>query len=420
MEQAPSRKSHRYEISEAESRQLKAEYAQTMSMRAETAGSSVLHFFAQRALSIPGTLLGAPQVPDCRPVKERLTHWHFWWQAHFLDCALDASFRAHRHMDSSQATRWFERSQQILRGIRARNFGLYTNTFYDDMAWLALAVGRMNALSELLYGRGYMPAQDAGVQLFKALRRGATEHLGGGMFWSTDHDFKNTPATAPAALAFARAHQHDQARALVDWLQENLWDERRRAYLDGIKILSEQSQLEDSLFSYNQGPILSALLEIHGVGMPLPDKVQDHISALLEGIVEHFTEDFDVSDTERLRILRTGKDGDGGLFTGILVRYLAQVALSVNVRESSRSLAGDLVVHTAEVLWEGRREFDPTLPVNEAGIDVREIRGEPVVLFSPDILQHSSQTLVPGAPVELSSQLQGWMILEAAARVLEQ
>lgn len=121
---------------------------------------------------------------------------------------------------------------------------------------------------------------------------------------------------------------------------------------------------------------------------------------------------------ERVKILKTHGSGDGGLFTGILARYLAQVALSEAVTESVRERAGALVVQSAEILWDGRREFDPDLPLNERGIDVREIRGEPLVLFSTDITQHASDTLPAGAPVELSSQLQGWMMQEAAARVL--
>ena len=68
-------------------------------------------------------------------------------------------------------------------------------------------------------------------------------------------------------------------------------------------------------------------------------------------------------------------------------------------------------------MWDGRREFDPDLPMNELGIDPTEIRGEAVALFSPDVTRHISEVLKPAQPVDLSTQLQAWMVLEAAARV---
>ena len=92
-------------------------------------------------------------------------------------------------------------------------------------------------------------------------------------------------------------------------------------------------------------------------------------------------------------------------------------ASSPLLSDEARALASSLIYSTARALWEGRREFDPNLPMNELGIDPNEIRGKALVQFSPRFTQATSEALKPGAPVELSTQLQAWTILEAAARL---
>ena len=50
------------------------------------AAHSVRHLFARRSLRVPGTRLAAVALPA--PTSPR-SHWHYWWQAHYLDCLLD-------------------------------------------------------------------------------------------------------------------------------------------------------------------------------------------------------------------------------------------------------------------------------------------------------------------------------------------
>ncbi len=101
-------------------------------------------------------------------------------------------------------------------------------------------------------------------------------------------------------------------------------------------------------------------------------------------------------------VLTTHGDGDGGLFTGILVRYLALAAGEPRLAEETRHLARTMVTQTAEAFWSGR-----------APRVVR--RAEDVVVFSPHPLRPASTD--PSVVVELSTQLQAWMTLEAAAVV---
>jgi predicted alpha-1,6-mannanase (GH76 family) len=98
----------------------------------------------------------------------------------------------------------------------------------------------------------------------------------------------------------------------------------------------------------------------------------------------------------RTSILRCDGTGDGGLFTGILCRYLALAALDARLPEGTRTTAAELVGATAEAFWAGRRT-----------------QGGPI--FSVHAAQPASATYPAGAAVELSTQLQAWMVLEAAA-----
>lgn len=403
---------------------LTAEHRHTLEQRAGTATHSVLRLYTHRVMGIPGTLIGASQHPETRTRTQRLKTWNYWWQAHLLDAIVDAGHRAHRAGDPTTASTYISTGRALVRGIQARNYGSYPNDYYDDMAWLTLALERLNRLITLTEGSGDSALHAAANDLYPRLTRACTPHLGGGAFWSTAHDFKNTPATAPIALALARAHHYQQASDLLNWLDATLYDPAHSLYLDGIRITGgttrkPQTTLEKALYTYNQGPILGAYLALLDAGhaQALNHDPIDRITQLIAATDRHFGRDFPISNTENLRILATSGTGDGGLFTGILVRYLAEAALHPALDPNTRERARSLVLNTADIFWEGRREFDPDLPMNELGIDPNEIRGQAVALFSPNIEQHISDAVKPGTPLDLSTQVQAWMVLEAAAKI---
>ncbi|MDK6382953.1 hypothetical protein QP127_24265, partial [Citrobacter freundii] len=70
-------------------------------------------------------------------------HWHYWWQAHYLDCLVDAALRK-----NTKARR--ARIADTIRGIHVRNLRALTkNRYYDDKAWMALAISRAGELKKL-------------------------------------------------------------------------------------------------------------------------------------------------------------------------------------------------------------------------------------------------------------------------------
>ena len=94
------------------------------------------------------------------------------------------------------------------------------------------------------------------------------------------------------------------------------------------------------------------------------------------------------------RVLRTHGDGDGGLFTGILVRYLALAARSPDLSPTARARAQALVEGTADAFWSGRqvRSFPRRFGMPSA----------PITVFSPDPAVPAERSQPDGIPLVLA------------------
>ena len=100
--------------------------------RAASAEAAVAKRHLRRLWQLPATQLGVVGWPPTRKDSNFGT-WHYWWQAHLLDTLVDAQVR-----DPRPAR--VESIKRQIRGHLARNNGRWTNSYYDDMAWLALAL----------------------------------------------------------------------------------------------------------------------------------------------------------------------------------------------------------------------------------------------------------------------------------------
>lgn len=382
--------------------------------RAAKAEHSVDHLFGSRALRLPGTYLGAVAFPH-----PRLGPWHYWWQAHLLDAVVDAASRERVAGHAHDAAALRSRAHKLLRGITVRSGGRVTNNlFFDDMAWLAIALGRLREEDVAATGACTRDVLDAGGTLIGRLEAGCDGNLGGGTWWNTTRDYKNTAATAPTALALLRTHRVAEARALLAWLFDTLWDADRGAFLDGVRLVAagsgtETTSVDRALYSYNSGPVLGAVLEL----AELTDSAEERrvwlqrAADIVHGAARQFTENGPYGSP----VLKAHGGGDGGLFTGILARYLGQAAASSLLDPQAREVARALVGETARALWDGRREFDPAEDFSTPGVAREE--GETVAVFSPEPARHANDAQRTGAPVELGTQVQAWTVLEAAARL---
>lgn len=378
--------------------------------RANVAARSVTALFGRRLLWLPGTHLAAVQWPS-KQLKNLLQPWHYWWQAHYVDCLVDAG-RRELGNGATPAARFNgpdrpsagKLASRLVTGIRLRNAFTFVNSYYDDMAWLALATHRLERLAEETRKPGRRRHARIREKLTLQFDSASTDDLGGGTFWSKKRDFKNTPATAPVALYYARTGHKEKAQRLVDWLNAVLFDQTQGLYLDGARLnAAGEVVVEGTIYTYNQGPVLGALLELGG------EANLTRAAAVIGAVARHLTVSIpaptpapDVASTSPAPVLRCDGTGDGGLFTGILCRYLALAALDERLPASARSAASGLVLATAEAFWAGRRPAHG--PPEHAN-----------VIFSIHATQPAEVTYPPGAAVELSTQLQAWMVLEAAA-----
>ncbi|MDJ0458084.1 glycoside hydrolase family 76 protein [Arthrobacter sp. NQ7] len=406
--------------------------------KANHAARSVTALFGRKLLFLPGTHLGAilwqgrqparqdsPSVPAqdpgsqpapwwlaalrrARPAAALVLPWHYWWQAHYVDCLVDAG-RRELGGGATPAARFNgpdrpsagHLASRLVTGIRLRNALTFVNNYYDDMAWLALATLRLDRLAEESRRPGRRRNAAVRASLTLQFDAACTDDLGGGAFWSKKRDFKNTPATAPVALFYARTGEQAKAQALLDWLDATLFDPDQELYLDGARLnAAGEVVLERAVYTYNQGPVLGALLEVGG------DANLARAAVLIESVRRRLT----VREASAVQgsVLRCDGTGDGGLFTGILCRYLALAAVDPRLPGATRATAARLVTDTAEAFWSGRR----AVGAEEAGARLATSS-----IFSMHASQPAAATYPQGAAVELSTQLQAWMALEAAASV---
>src|SRR6476661_1450137 len=377
--------------------------------RANAAARSVTGLFGQRLFFLPGTHIAAITRPSGR-LKNLARPWHYWWQAHYLDCLVDAGRRelgveghTPAKFDGDNLPSAGKLASRLVTGIRLRNFLTVVNSFYDDMAWLALATLRLETLAE---DTRKSSGRRRNAKVLKSLtlqfESASTDDLGGGTFWSKKRDFKNTPATAPVALYYARTGQAAKAQALLDWLDAKLYDPEQGMYRDGLRIApGGELVLESAIYTYNQGPVLGALLELGG------DANLERAAALVAAMERNLTVQAPLMG-RKASVLRSEGTGDGGLFTGVLVRYLALAAVDERLPAETRATASLLVTDTAEAFWEGRRVVGAQEPLARRGARL---------VFSARPELPARRSYPAGSAVELSTQLQAWMVLEAAASI---
>ncbi|WP_069165523.1 glycoside hydrolase family 76 protein [Nocardia altamirensis] len=343
-----------------------------------------------RALwALPGTELGVVGWPATKRERAFGT-WHYWWQAHLIDCAVDAANRVPTPVRR-------RRIATIARTHRIRNINGWTNRYYDDMAWLAIALERAERTQGITEVRGGLLA------LERPLYDGWNPAVGGGLPWRIASDYYNTPANGPAAIALLRLGRQQRAQEMADWLDATLRDPETGLILDGIHLPS--GEIERPVFTYCQGVVLGVETEL-AVHTGEPRHGQ-RVHRLLAAVEEHLT---------TRGIVNGGGGGDGGLFNGILARYLALVALMLPgdepEQEADRKTAAAIVRASASAAWANRLEVEgeplfghdwskpATLPGGSAGAGRFTVGGS------------VTSSKVPER--DLSVQLSGWLLMEAA------
>ena len=371
------------------------ERASQWAARAELAERAVRARHLRRLWALPGTLLGVSGWP-ASPAQRIFGPWNYWWQAHVLDCLVDAYVR-------SPDGRRRARVARFVNGIRRRNGKDWLNDYYDDMAWVALALQR----AEQFVG---VRRPGAVPQLAEALKSGWTQESGGGIWWRLrdkyDEDFKNVPANGPAAILFARLRD-ERGFETARWIEASLVDPQTGVVWDGLHVGDGAvdggggtiREIEKVEYTYCQGVYLGACLELARWGNDGRSAVwAERASRTVIAVASHLTTN---SRSSPQLTLRGQGGGDGGLFAGILARYLAQAALTLpdlgRDFEPAAFLAEELVMNSARAAWRNRASAP----------------GGP--LFGPDWSQPADAPRPKTPERDLSVQAGAWMLFEAAA-----
>ncbi|MGG6311003.1 glycoside hydrolase family 76 protein [Paenibacillus macerans] len=300
--------------------------------------------------------------------------FHYWWMAHAVDVLVDGLLR-------TGDRRYAERLRVFYDGLLERNGSVWPNELYDDMEWMALAWLRAyQATGEPEY-------KAASLILWQDIQTGWNEQMGGGIAWQKSQlDYKNTPANAPAVILAARLYQAfgnpddlAWARRIYDWQSANLVDPATGLVWDGMNRTGDGAIDKDWKFTYCQGVFIGASVEMHRIS-----KQTEYSEAALRTfrvVANEFAQ-------PENGLLPDEGDGDAGLFKGILIRYLAELAKAA----PDHPEIAEYIDAQAENAW-GRLQV-PDQP--RFGTDWN--RGP-----------------APGDTASLSSQLSGVMLLEMAA-----
>ncbi len=301
--------------------------------------------------------------------------WNYWWEAH----ALDALVMGYRRTRDSFYT---GRMSSLYQGIVAA--GGFTDSYYDDMEWMALALLRAYEATQKQF---YL---NEASSLWQTIKGGWSASPGGGGFrWRTTGMYKNVPANAPACILACKLYKDfgdtanlAWAEKIHAWIDSNLVDSKTGIILDGISYSDTVGTPSHGAYTYNYGTYLGASLYLY--------QITGDTLYLNEAVKEA-----DVADTLFATaggVLRSEGSGDGGLFKGIYVYYLAKLDLEPALDDSLQTRYKDFLIRNADSLW------------NHA-------QRPGTAIFNDDWGQP------PSGSVTLSEDLSGVTLLESVAQV---
>lgn len=300
------------------------------------------------------------------------TNFNYWPNAHALDVLIDAYLRTN---DPQLKVRMDE----LLAGMKVKNGNTYINHFYDDMEWMALACLRAyEATSDANY-------KTTAELLWNDIKTGWDDTWGGGLYWNKERKNKNTPANAPASMIASRIYQVNHqpedlewAKKIYQWQKTYLVDPSSGLVWDG---LDGTGTNKDWKFTYNQGVFIGAGVELHkitGEAVYLADALKTANNSL-------------TGDLTSGNIMKDEGGGDGGLFKGILVRYMMLLITDGNIGATDKTKFVNFLKLNGETLW-------------------LQGTARPSVIYGPKWSAQVTNT-------DLTTQLSGAMLIEAVARL---
>ncbi|UPK71226.1 glycoside hydrolase family 76 protein [Chitinophaga filiformis] len=300
--------------------------------------------------------------------------FNYWPNAHALDVLTDVYLRTNDAAVKS-------RMDDLLEGMKAKNGNTYINHFYDDMEWMALACLRAyEATSDDRY-------KTTAELLWNDIKGGWDDTWGGGIYWNKDRQNKNTPANAPASIIASRMYQLNRngedlawAKKIYQWQKDNLVDPVTGLVWDGLDGSGTNKSWK---FTYNQGVFIGAAVELYKI-----TGEQTYIADAMKTANNSLAGEFSSGN-----IMKDEGGGDGGLFKGILVRYMMLLITDGSLSSTDAAKFVSFLQLNAQTMW---------------------LQGT----TRPQVIFNTSWTKT-AATTDLTTQLSGAMLIEAVARLKE-
>ena len=298
---------------------------------------------------------------------------NFWWKAHAVDSMTDAYER-------TQDTYYMDMAKLAVRMNIAVNGGLL-NEFIDDMQWFGLANLRIWDIT------GEEEFLNNTHRLWEDIKTVWWDDEVGGFGWKRGQLYsRNACSNGPAAILAARMYQRfndpadlEYAKKAYNFVRDYLKCPKGGHIWDGLKVL-ENGELEINkkwIFTYNAGTFIGAAVELFRITGDR--QYLNDAEAVTAGSVSYFLD-------PATQIFKECGMGDGGLFRGILIRYWVQLFM-----ETRNPRIREVINANAE--------------------QVRYKVAGDLGLFGP------SWQAPCTTPVDLSTQLSGHFLFEAAAKL---
>ncbi|MBW8686675.1 glycoside hydrolase family 76 protein [Chitinophaga rhizophila] len=256
---------------------------------------------------------------------------NYWWCSHGVHALLDGYTR-------TRSETYKTRMKALLLGTKAFNGNTYINYFYDDMEWMGIATLRA------WHETGDVEYYNVATQLWTDIKGGYTN---GAIDWNKGcAGCKNSCSNAPAIILGARIYQVNGSAAdlqlikdIFTFMKNNLVDPSTGAVWDAINLNTGVTN-KDWIFSYNVGTFIGAGWELY--------KITGDTYYLNEAVK---TANYALSrNSNGMLFANETGGGDGGLFKGILIRYLSELAREGNIPATTRAAYNEAIRFNAQTL----------------------------------------------------------------------
>ncbi|PSL24546.1 glycoside hydrolase family 76 protein [Chitinophaga ginsengisoli] len=257
---------------------------------------------------------------------------NYWWCANGVDALLDGYVR-------TRSETYKTRMKSLLLGVKSFNGNTYINYFYDDMDWMGIATLRA------YYETGDVDYYNVASALWTDIKGG---YSNGAIDWNKGcAGCKNSCANAPAIILGARMYRHTNSAAdlqliknIYTFMKANLVDPVTGAVWDNINLNTGVTN-KDWIFSYNVGTFIGAGWELY--------KITGDVNYLNDAVK---TAEYAMNSrrTNGMFFANETGGGDGGLFKGIFIRYLAQLAREGNIPAETRARYNEAIRFNAQTL----------------------------------------------------------------------